>query len=298
MHPTLNLQRGVGRGPLGAQRGARRALYMLQALTAMAALACTTSAFADAYVNVFAGAGNLQATGPFTASQQTTANTAFLAGDAFASANLNTGTLRASITATSFQIYINGGVANATSVLTDDLYFHGLGSTVTVSFFMHVDGTFAAAGGASAGWTTADGAMTLEGYGDPTGGQLTLSRVFGPGTDTLTGSVTGSAGSFLNKTLNSVDSMMVVTATVPTEIRIPFRSQIQLANRGLPAGMTMAADFAHTAQITAVVPAGYSFTSASGHFLTTPVPEPTSAVLMLAGCAALAWRRRATQGWA
>jgi hypothetical protein len=89
---------------------------------------------------------------------------------------------------------------------------------------------------------------------------------------------------------------MVVTATVPTETRVAFVSSLSLANRGLPAGMTMAADFAHTAQITAVVPAGYSFTSASDHFLTTPVPEPTSAVLMLAGCVALAWRWRATQG--
>ncbi len=289
MHPSLNL-------PQGTRRGARRvrgACALRYTLPAIAALACATPAWADVLVQAYAGTLNLQVGGtvsaPFSASKQATKNTAFEAADSFASADLNTGTLRAAFTGTSFQLYSNL-LGSATAVMSDDIVFHGPNSTVAVSFYLHVDGTFAMAGGASPGNITMDGTLNI----DADSSMLTLSRVFGPGVDILTGSVTGSPGSFLNKTLNSADALMVVTTTVHTEVPIAFYAQIGVADRGAPVGMTATADFSHTAQAAVVMPAGYSFTSASGHFLTTPVPEPASGVLMLAGCAGLAWMRRTT----
>ena len=57
-------------------------------------------------------------------------------------------------------------------------------------------------------------------------------------------------------------------------------------------------DFSNTFKLTSItLPAGYGFTPDAGGFLSqwvaTPVPEPTSAALLAAGIAALAWRRRA-----
>lgn len=52
------------------------------------------------------------------------------------------------------------------------------------------------------------------------------------------------------------------------------------------------ADYSHTARFSWHVPEGVTVTSASGQFMTAPVPEPASAALMLAGLVALPWARR------
>jgi hypothetical protein len=52
------------------------------------------------------------------------------------------------------------------------------------------------------------------------------------------------------------------------------------------------ADFSHTARFNWALPEGVTVTSASGQFMTSAVPEPTSAALMLAGLAVLPWVRR------
>lgn len=52
------------------------------------------------------------------------------------------------------------------------------------------------------------------------------------------------------------------------------------------------ADYSHTARFGWRLPEGVSATSASGQFMTSPVPEPASAGLMLAGLALLPWARR------
>lgn len=53
---------------------------------------------------------------------------------------------------------------------------------------------------------------------------------------------------------------------------------------------TQVANFGNTALLRVVVPAGQTFTSESGVLLTTPVPEPQSAFLLLAGAAFLSLR--------
>lgn len=52
------------------------------------------------------------------------------------------------------------------------------------------------------------------------------------------------------------------------------------------------ADYSHTARFSCVLPAGVTVSSASGQFMTAPVPEPASYALMLAGLVMLPWARR------
>ena len=46
-------------------------------------------------------------------------------------------------------------------------------------------------------------------------------------------------------------------------------------------------DFSHTGSVVIDLPAQQSFTSASGLFLTAPVPEPATPLMMVAGLALL-----------
>jgi hypothetical protein len=258
---------------------------------ALAALACAAPARADVYVSAYGGTLGGSVADPLSTSKQVTQHTALLITDSFALADLNTGTLRAAVTGEALVPYSLSSFASATARMSDSVTFHGPGSTVQVSFMLHVDGTFAMSGGNSPGNITLDGAMTI----DVASATLALSRTYSPGgADTLGGSVAGSPGSFLNKTLNTADAMLVVTTTVQTEVPVSFFALITVVERTAPVGMTETADFSHTAQASLLVPAGYSYTSASGHFLATPVPEPASGALMLAGIAALGWlvRRR------
>jgi PEP-CTERM motif len=52
------------------------------------------------------------------------------------------------------------------------------------------------------------------------------------------------------------------------------------------------ADYSHTARFNWELPEGVTAMSASGKFMTAPVPEPSSYALMLAGLAVLPWARR------
>jgi hypothetical protein len=52
------------------------------------------------------------------------------------------------------------------------------------------------------------------------------------------------------------------------------------------------ADYSHTARFGWQLPDGVSATSASGRFMTAPVPEPSTYALMLAGLAVLPWAQR------
>lgn len=52
------------------------------------------------------------------------------------------------------------------------------------------------------------------------------------------------------------------------------------------------ADFGNSAALALVLPAGLSFTSASGVLLSAPIPEPPIVVLFAIGAPLLAWRRR------
>ncbi|MBL8350249.1 MAG: PEP-CTERM sorting domain-containing protein, partial [Burkholderiaceae bacterium] len=51
-------------------------------------------------------------------------------------------------------------------------------------------------------------------------------------------------------------------------------------------------NFGHTGRIAFELPDGYSFTSRSGRFLTSAVPEPATALLMLLGIGALGLGQR------
>ncbi|WP_457417652.1 PEP-CTERM sorting domain-containing protein [Roseateles sp. P5_E7] len=52
------------------------------------------------------------------------------------------------------------------------------------------------------------------------------------------------------------------------------------------------ADYSHTGRFSWDLPESVHYTSASGRFMTAPVPEPSSYALMLAGLAVLPWARR------
>jgi hypothetical protein len=82
-----------------------------------------------------------------------------------------------------------------------------------------------------------------------------------------------------------------VSATLPltgvTQL-IVGDSLTATADAGLsPGSVTSSADFAHTGQAFLELPAGWTFTSASGDFLASSVPEPSTFVLFIVGLVAL-----------
>ena len=207
---------------------------------------------------------------------------------AFASADLTTGTLRGSsfggLTADiSFPPLI---LASSTSILTDTITLHGAGTSVLVDMTMDVDGFFTLIGNIGASSATASASFTLGGDG----ANLSLTRAFnsGIGLDVLNGSVGGSAGTFLDKTLNSAQAHLVYEALLP--LNTPLNLESFLTTTVSPFGPTIGADFSNTAQLALALPDGYTFTSASGHFLSpavSPVPEPDTLALLLAGMATI-----------
>ncbi len=95
---------------------------------------------------------------------------------------------------------------------------------------------------------------------------LNLNRYYNTyaGQDDLDGSVTGSAGTFLDKTLDSATAHLVYLAEVPLNVGLTFNSLLQTyVVPGAP-GLAGTADSSNTARLSLQLPDGYSYTSVSG----------------------------------
>ena len=269
-------------------------LYRLASLgLASAALVFGTPASADAFVSTFGVFSGQFASAPVSLSRTNSQNTPSFVSQSFASADLNTATLRASITGESLSACcFTGNIVSATARISDDVTFLGAGSSVLVNLSLLVDGTFAMTGVATS--ATVDAVLGL----GVDSASLHLVRNLNPGNfgDFLNGSVTGSPGSFLNKTLNSANAGLVLSVIVPTNVAISFTALLSLQGQGAQFD-TLSANFANTAQVALSLPVGYSFASASGHFLSAPVPEPETYAMILAGLGLLGFvaRRRKQQ---
>jgi hypothetical protein len=269
-------------------------------LLAIAALMPCASAWADAELELFIYGPNPNVSsfnGAASVSNSLNGTPGFSAGQASGYANLDTGTLGVAVEGTylanSYPAY---NLAQAQASLYDVLTFQGPGSTVTATMSLHVDGNFVMSGSGAGIATKAFAELSLGSYDTAT---LNVNRYYNPGsgTDTVTSSTNnGAPGSFVNATLDSVTGLLVLTETLPTNTAIGFSTVFEIYTTPGASTMFASGDFSHTAQLALALPDGYSFTSASGHFLTAAaVPEPASEALMLAGLAALgigAWRRQ------
>jgi hypothetical protein len=79
---------------------------------------------------------------------------------------------------------------------------------------------------------------------------------------------------------------------VGTQFTAEFRIAGRLGTGTVNAQYPYAVDFGRTATFGVEIPSGATWSSYSGVFLTQPVPEPGSMVLLVAGLMILVWRGR------
>ena len=180
-------------------------------------------------------------------------------GSAKASADLASGSLRAYAQ----EDGITGSSAAAGALFWDTLTFSGAtGVSPTGSLVLTVPGTFTDVGYGGAGL-----AVSVGGY----------IGQFSPATWTLLDSSNPSATLTL--------PFSIVNGT-PTEVGAGLFAAAYNS-------FSMAtADLYDPPQLSLILPTGVTYTSASGVFLTTPVPEPTDAALLAAGLMLLGLRLR------
>ncbi len=290
-----------------SQASRRRAALGLALVAGLAGLAITAAspALADAqvYLLQFPSAPAITAFDPISVNRSFTVDDGYVRDSAFASAALDTGTLRG---ASSIQLYnttYNWSTCNAcpqaSAALLDTLTFAGPGPSVSVTLQMHLDGNYSITGAAGLADIDSDIYMVL---GQDVNNQaaLGLNRYYSSGygnnppQNTLTSQLLGNyaPASTVSTTTNTADGWLVMTVNVPTHEPVGLHMGLDIVYRQLAPTVAAAADFQHTAQAYMSLPTGYSYTSASGVFLTAaPVPEPAQASLLAAGLALLGLAR-------
>lgn len=270
----------------------------------MAAAFLSTPAWAD--VSLFMQGFGMPSTTDFGALAVSRSNTFdpalnFFAGQNFGSANLATGALKVSASAEAIAPYYFdtcNACPQVTAVLHDTLTFHGPGSTVLVTMPLHLDGSFAMSGVTGLAQSDIGAVLNLGGL---QAAQIVLDRLYVPPgnhlyapADYLHGTVSGKPGSFVTTTLNTATGTAILSGAFSTNVPYALSFNLSLSYSMLEPGTVAAADFSHTALVSVSLPAGYSYTSASGAFLTSAVPEPATLPLWAAGLAlwGAAWRRR------
>lgn len=222
-------------------------------------LLCQVSAM---YVT-YSTAGSCNATGPF--------------GSSFGSADLATGEARATATYTG----VSGGTPIADVYMRDTLTVTGPWSTSSITALLRMDVTgsltSAIPGESHIGalWTSSNGGV---------GASLSLNN--GQIYQNVSG--LGSVSSLGTTTVSSYESYEIAyQLELPIELT-PSSPQFffQALLRAYPYGGGTA-DFGNTGRMSLVLPSGFAFTSASGVFLTSPVPLPAPVLLLASGLLAL-----------
>lgn len=267
---------------------------------ALAAGTVAGPAMADAGVYILQFNGpDITAFDPVSLSRSVDYDNTLVRATADASAALDTGTLRAT---TSYQIYNSTynfqtcyACPSVTPVLQDVLTILGPGPTAALTLQMHLDGNFTMTGATGLAEIQTGVYMDLDGgnYGQAS---LGLNRHYSSGyantppQDTLTSQLIGgyAPSSYVNTTANTADGLLVMTVNVPTNQPIGLNMGLEMIYKQLAPTVFAGADFQHTAQVSLSLPAGYSYTSASGVFLSAaPVPEPGDVPMLAAGLALL-----------
>lgn len=204
-----------------------------------------------------------------------------------ATANLGTGEIRLLTDATA-NPYLNRAQVNAVGILEDTLYFDNANAfetqiTIALDF---------------------DGVMRGEGYSAR--GQITLDfRVTHMETDdTFRDSRSDLLNPLRLTTPVSKDIAFLTTyvAVIPANSRGSFitRTEVRGSSAIDAGGLTanqqyVDGDFTQTAAYSLTYGPGVTFSSASGHFLTSPVPESNAGAMLVAGLATIAVLRLRTR---
>lgn len=196
---------------------------------------------------------------------------------AAAGAALGTGSLRAAIHADGVPASGLSGPPTVTAQASagDTLTFHG----PSPDFVDITVGVFGAFGVADVGSHRVDSELSV------TGGSNSAFIVWGGSINDEPTAAYHATGRVTNVSMDptAVSLVQHVTVLVTPEVPVLVSAWFQVQVK--PTVFDYAeADFNHTAQLGVTLPAGWSFTSQSGVFLTqSPVPEPPTTLLMLAG---------------
>lgn len=213
-------------------------------------------------------------------------------------ADLAAGSMGLKVAATPYVPVLGGPVGHAEALLRDTLTVTGPGDAlVPVTFTLQFDASlYFSSLQASQG-----GRLDLSayfGFGGINEGSVDIERAL---SKDETGAVTidtidcwGNCSSF-NQPLTTagvVDATLQFTALLSQDVNHTFQAYL---NGSVYTSIDAVGviDALNTARLSVALPADYTLSSASGVFLTSPVPEPAPWMLMLLGAAAWLHRRRA-----
>jgi len=226
-------------------------------------------------------------------------NNSSLAADFWGSANLADGTVRVKMNTTPLAPYQSSPIAIAGGSITDDLTVVGPGTApVTITLTMDIDALLpmnVAMGPSS--YESLIYHASLSGVG-PVAREIRVYRSKGVdenGVVTQNDIICQGDCGLLNQPLSLagvIDGKLVVQGEVLPNNHFTFWAAVDLQTFSYPIGLYAEIDASQTARMSYSLPDGYTLTSASGVFLTA-VPEPSTALLVLAGGLWLVWRARA-----
>lgn len=227
-------------------------------------------------------------------------DTSYLNADFWGAADLRDGTVRLKMNTTPLAAYQSSPIAIAAASITDDLFVVGPGTApVPVTLTMDLDALLPmnpAMGPSS--YESLIFHASLSGLG-PAAQEIRVIRAKGVdenGVVTQDDIVCQGNCDLLNQPLTLagiVDGKLVVQGEVLPNNHFTFWAAVDLSTFSYPIGLYAEIDASQTARMSYVLPAGYTLGSSSGVFLSAAVPEPSTALLALAGGLLVAWRVRA-----
>lgn len=222
-------------------------------------------------------------------------DTSALLADLWAAADLRDGTVRAKMTATPVTVYQSSPIAITAVSITDDLHVIGPGTapvpmtmTLDLDALLPINPALGANGHESLIFRA-----TMSALGAPTKEIRVLrsKSLDGNGAVTQDDIVCQWDCSLLDEPLTLagvVNGKLMVQGLVAPNTSFTFWATVELQTYIYPVGLSAQIDASHTARVSYSLPTGYTLGSQSGVFLTAAVPEPSTAILTLAGGALLA----------
>lgn len=267
------------------------AILPLLALSGLLTASGTASALATAGVFSTYGAVNDSDSGPLTASAAGAYANQYLSGSVLAAADLSRGVLRLAVDASPGEPFA-GDAASAFASFADTITIVGPGAaSVPVSFFLDVnarlsgdapdDGTFR---------LTFAAELDVSGNLAPNGPGFSVVRFRSPAEDVI--QCAGNCSFFDSPltTAGHIDATLVYAGHLVPNLAYDIDAVMRATVSGT-SDSQLHVDAGHTARLTAVLPAGYSFSSASGGFLTA-VPVPAAGWLLASALGCIGALRR------
>jgi hypothetical protein len=222
-------------------------------------------------------------------------DTTSLLADLWGAADLRDGTVRAKMTTTPVTVYQSSPIAITAVSITDDLHVVGPGTApVPMTMTLDVDALLSinpALGPSSL--ESLNFHATLLGLGQPPKEMrvIRIKSIDENGVVNQDDIVCQWDCGLLDEPLTLagvVNGKLRVQGLVVPNTPFTFSATVDMQTFIYPVGLTAEIDASHTARVSYTLPAGYTLGSASGVFLTAPVPEPSTTALALAGGALLA----------